>query len=442
MEIKDRDFNKYFMIYLCLFDMSILPIMHLFGKPFKFCYLICGLYFLFFLINSPVYFGDKLLFNYRNSRQMLKNNYVRKLVFCMVIIILATVIGEVTLHVITEVEFSTYFVEQIFGYVILIAFMGLGWDYYDYDKRFLIFVLFVFCAINISFSVLRDRTPYFLKYAYGMIGTRQEAELASERVMGTLGNANATLSLMNAIFMSIVVFYVKDLIKIKRHSLIIAISLMPILANIFLNSRGEFIVTCCLEMVFVYTAIKKQIDFRKKLNLVIMFLAIIIIGVILVWGVLAPKYPTVQFSLNRITSIFTNSEVQYYGKSESVLTRPFIHWDEFILRFRMSPLWGTGFGVSKDSQFIRSSMSYHNDWFGILASSGVFGGLCLIYMVYISAKKCGLFYILPFVVTAISNSFLFSYYAIGIYFMTVTILIRYETILKDDTSDKYDKSCI
>ena len=257
--------------------------------------------------------------------------------------------------------------------------------------------------------------------------------LSSLRFVGTMGNPNATLCVMNTLFMSIIVFIRKDKIEINNKFKLLVVMLLPLITDCFINSRGEFLVTAVLEAVLLYTVFQKQ---RNLFKMVAWALVVAVIGVVLfrvTFGYLSEKYPTVAYSLKRILSIFGESTGV---ETDSASDRPFIHYDEFIVRFLKSPIWGSGFSVGNEFPFQRSCQSYHNDWFRIFASGGVIGGWWWIWMIVKAVKKCGIFYLLPFLVTANSNTFIGSFAALGIYFMTVMALIRYEEKFADIAEDK------
>ncbi len=418
--------NSLFLIYLLIFDMCILPTSHVFGIPFKISFVICILWYFCNITKTSIKTGSGVVIYLFDSRNALKSTYGRKLIMSMSVIIAMTVLGEISLLLMTDIINYSYTRNLLFGYILLVAFMGIGYEYYNFNKSYLVFILVLYCGINVVFSSLRKNAPYLLKSIYGIVGEDSEEAALSLRINGTLGNPNATLSLMNCIFMSIIVYYAKNMIDLNNRFKLIIVMTVPIITNLFVNSRGEFLITMCLEGVLVYFAVLKQPNPEKRMELVAVLMMMLVVGLAIVWRVLVPNYPTVQYGIERMRDTINGANYERLGASETITERPFIHAREFVDRFVISPIWGTGAGVGSEYPFSVSSSQYHNDWFGIFASSGIVGGASLMYMVYLSAKKSGAFYIVPFAVTAVSNGFVASYYAIGIYFMTVMSVIRFE----------------
>ncbi len=425
--------KKNLLIYILLADICLLPTWHIFGLPFKFAYVICFFCLFLYITNIRFGFGPNIPQTDNGVYKLKHSVQANKMLWCVAGIIVVTIFGEITTAFYTSLVDISPFRNAIFFYVVLLCCLGIGYVKYDYNKDYLIVVMAVYCIFNILLSALGTSAPSFLLNLYRLSGERGEV-LSSLRIGGIMGNPNATLCIMNMLFMSIVVFVQKDLISINNKFKMIFILLLPLITNSFINSRGEFLVTAILEIILIYTILKKSRDLFKTIIWIAVMILLAFLLFNVVFGYLADKYPTVSYSIDRILSIFGgDSGVE----TDSISDRPFIHADEFIARFFKSPIWGTGFSTGTYFPFERSCQSYHNDWFRIFASGGVLGGIMWIYLIVIAVKKCGLFYLLPFLITANSNTFIGSFAALGIYFMTVMVLIRCE----DENREIYNTPC-
>ncbi len=420
MKNKSQELLTYLGIYIYLFDMCMLPTFHVAGLPFKFSYLISLVWVVLFALRLNIRLGPTSLYSSSNNSLLRKSHDGYSMLLCVYVIIFVTIIGEITASVYTTLVDTSSFRNAIFFYFVLIGGMGIGYTKYDFDKDVLIIILIAYCSVNILLSALGTSAPYFIRSLYRYVGAG-ESKFGFLRIVGTMGNPNATLCVMNTLLLSIVVFIRRNQINISSKIKLIAILIFPILTICFINSRSEFLVTATLEAVLLYTVFQKQKDMLKSMLWVLICLVLAIILFNVVFSKLVQKYPTVAYSINRLSTIFSSDSTK---ATDSIEDRPFIHLEEFAARFAKSPIWGTGFSSGQQYPFIRSTETYHNDWFRIFASGGIIGGIAWIFMIIKAIKKCEIIYLLPFIVTAVSNTFIASPPAIGIYFMTAMVLIR------------------
>ena len=433
MIMKDKTVNN-IILYLFLFDSILLPTMHVGSIPWKFGWMIGPIAVFCHFVNVKVKVGSRYIFDGHVEEKSVANFLVRDMIF----IIMLSILGELTcLIYITPDGYKAFFQAEFF-YLVMIGSMIIGYACYNFNKDVLVWFLVFFCSINITFSLLRFNTPNIIKRIYG-INALNEAEAFSKRITGTMGNPNATLCVMNVIFMSIIVFMIRGEIKLNRVYKLMIVIFLPIITNMFVSSRGEMIVTVLLECVLLYWLLKKKV---YTLQVKIFFVAGIILAFLLILVmkfVLVDKFATVEYGLERLTEIFGGTGNS--DPSNSILKRPFLCFEDFWPRFIRSPFWGTGFSSNADSVFKRSSSSMHNDWLGVMSSTGIMGLLIWLHIGYVSVKKCGIFFCIPFFVTALSNTFIGSCPAMVIYFITVMCVIRKQDECSCEESDDEDSNC-
>ena len=386
MRVKDKQENSTFAIYIFLFDMCILPTFHIAGLPFKVAYLISFLMVFLYLVNANIRISSRIIVANTNFKSMRSNPQARRMLLCVAAIILITMLGEMTCYFYTTIVDSSPLRNAIFFYIVLLGSMIIGYCQYNYNKNYLIFLLVLYCGINIIFSILGTGAPLFLRRLYNMIGEKENFYF-SLRMVGTMGNPNATLCVMNMLFMSIVVYVRRGEIKVDSLPKLSVIVVLPLFTNGFVNSRGEFLVTLVIMIGLFFAIMDNNENISKTILRIGIIIAVGLIAFYFLLNYLLAKYPTVAYSINRLSSIFsvgTNTTVE----TDSLSDRPFIHFDEFVDRFKTSPIWGTGFGKGNTYPFLRSCESFHNDWFRIFGSGGILGGCVWLYMIYISIKKC------------------------------------------------------
>ena len=405
-QVKNKK-NMPWILYIFLFDFCILPTFHIFGLPFKVSYLIGFVWLLYFAL-------------FDRANPLRKSKEGLRVVGCFLGIIIVTTLGELTSFFVAGTDFD-YYIKQLFFFIVLISCVVLAYNYHYFNKGYFVFLLIVFCLVNILFGALGSKIPSFFIKLY--ISNNDSSVLDYNRINGTLGNPNATLCLMNMIFMAIIVFIRKGEIHVGASWKMIVLIILPILTNAFINSRGEFLVTAFLEVVFIFSVFQKVKSIRKIIW-VVTLAVVFIVGYNILFGYLATQYKTVSFSLSRIMGLFEeNYTTVYETGTDSFSERPFIHLDEFFDRFMFSPIWGSGFDVGP-GVLTRSTTAYHNDWFQMFASGGLIGGLLWVCLFVFAARKCGLFYLVPLFVTAISNSFINSPFALGVFFITSICCLR------------------
>lgn len=417
MKTLDQRLINRAMIYIFLFDLCIMPTFHIAGIPFKLSYCIGFLFvFLYHTTNR-----DYIL-------PMKCSPKGRLVLNCISLIMALTLLGEMTTIVRVQTIDSSSFRNAMFFYFVFLGGVILSYCESDFDKDFLVILLLVYCLLNISLSALGVSTPSVIKRLYSM---NNEGSAFSLRTSGTLGNPNATLCVMNMLYMSIVHFIKNGEIDITNNLKLSIILILPILTNCFINSRGEFLVTSMITISLIVVLIKSSESFTSTVLRLSIIAILSIMLIFLVSSYLIAKYPTVKYSIDRLTSLFTSS-TNTAIETDSLSDRPFIHMQEFWDRFSQSPIWGTGFSSGGVYPYLRSCQSYHNDWFRIMGSSGILGLLLWVILIVVAIGQCGPIVLLPFFITSLSNTFIASPPALGVYYLTVMCSISKKDVIQEN----------
>ncbi|MBR0173721.1 MAG: O-antigen ligase family protein [Lachnospiraceae bacterium] len=335
------------------------------------------------------------------------------------------------MRVLYQVQKPSPISKVLFFYMLTIASIGIGYAEHRFNKEILVYLMLFYCGINICLSALRTEAPLFLRVFYNLTG-EHEADYFTRRVVGTMGNPNATLCVMNVLFMGVVLFIMNKEIKIDGIAKTMAIMGSPLIMNLFVNSRGELIITIFLEIVLLGVIIRRR---RYSFNGMVVILVCVLLAagvIVFAYTCLAPKYETVAYGLNRLVRMYADNE--RFTDADSVIRRPFLFVGSFLTRFMVSPIWGSGFSAVNSLDYARSVDSYHNDWFRILASTGLIGLALWMRMISIIVKNCGYFFILPFIITASTNTFIESYMAMSVYFICIasTIHAKELSLVRDE----------
>jgi len=391
-------------------DELLFPVVHVGPIPFKISYLLA---FAWLLISIP-----KARIVKAGLSGNLDSAEARGVYRCLWLLIFISIISELTLSFLTNVVSRTIFIEGIEFFLFYLGCFGLGYCCYRLNKNVFLYVLYIYCILNIVLAVFADYIPTSI-YSFFL----RDNELA-DRLRGTGGNPNTTLCQMNILLLAIVVFYRKGILKVSgiHNWLVIAI---PVITNMVISSRGEFIQTCILEVVFIYVFLKNQRNLVKTLLLVILLGIILGLGYMYITQVLYNQNEAVRVAIDRINKLGDLTSVDSDSvKQTSTILRPFIHLEEFWNRFRHSPIWGCGYSAGSGYDFEREVSRYHNDIFKILASTGVLGGFLWIEIVRRFVKNGGFIVIIPFLTSAITNTFIQSTHAINLFFFVFGIVLH------------------
>lgn len=393
-----------------LLDEALLPVFHPAGIPMKVSYVILLFALGFHIFSIKV--SDNLRFRIDAGSE------ARGVTFLLFLLILLSILGEMTMRLFSGVSNSSPFSDALLNYGFMTASFVLGYALYRYNKKALLWTLYLYALINIGLLMFYNSLPGFIKNLYG------EYYATGIRIRGTGGNANTTLLVMNMILMSIVILYKLRKIEITGiHMWLVLV--VPILTNVFISSRGEFIQTVLLELFYIYLLVKNEENRKKTLFRVIVLVALLIGAYFYVFHYLYYVNDSVRYGIDRLSTIGDVTEVDEFSTEEAdTLLRPFFRADVFWNRFKYSPLWGAGYSYGTAQNFIKSANGYHNDWFRILASTGIAGFLCWIGMLRKFVKKTSLIILLPLFLAGLSNTFVQSIHALNVYFFLFGVVFH------------------
>lgn len=372
-----------FFVLLLLFEYILIPKFHLFGS-IKICHIFSLIWVILYVLKS-VYVGYD----------------VRKVISMIYGIIFLGILGEATFILTTQMNGGSNFLEYLMLYINMICAIGIGYRYKNFNKKVFLYLLYACVILNIVVTIVGTNAPSFFSLFWA---SYREAGVRNH---GLVGNSNSSMAIMNTILLCIAVYSSKGKLKITGiHYLLVFV--LPIVCVFLINSRGEFICTIVLEL---YILLKQRGSERESTskyrirNIIIAVVALIVVYY-LVFNILYSNVPRLQNSLDRLNTIRDIFDTKEVGKSESVL-RPFYGFDVFFPRFLFSPVWGSGFDKGFVEPFIHK-VGYHNDIYTAAISSGFIGVLLWAKIYKKSTNVCGLIVLIPFLITGLSNTYIYS----------------------------------
>ena len=405
--------------FVFVFDCAVMPVMKVGSLPFKLSYLIAFGSIAMILWHSLLH-GRTTLHG--------AGKVLRPLTWYIVLQFL----GQFWAMLFYEIPMQTEFWKTVIGSVLMVGSVYFGYKCKaDIGKiAYWSFVLNV--VINCILALLGEKAPAFLTNLYSIaVETYIDGYY---RNGGMIGNPNATLLVTNMMLLLIIVLYKFDKIKLSNIK-VASVYMLSIAADIIVSSRGELLQTVGLLAYFTYLQVKKNPDVMKLLARMIAVVGIIVLTMALFWGDIVEKYPNIQESWDRMASLADIMDTTAEDAEVSSIARPFLRTDLFWNRFKHSPIWGTGIeGGSAHPDFVKGTTGYHNDFFLILASTGIVGFLLWMSIIKHAVKKIGWCMLAPFVVTAISNTFVRSYFGTMIYFF----IIGYVLYLQDASQNSQE----
>lgn len=409
--------------FIFIMDETILPVFHPMGIPMKISY--------FILLFALICYIFSIRVNKEWTFCFKRGGEAKKIVNLFFALIVLSIFGELTMGIFSDVIDGSPFTDALLNYAFMLSSFVLGYSIYRYNTKILIWALYIYSAINIALLMFYSYLPGFIKSLYG------EYYATGIRIRGTGGNANTTLLVMNMLLLGIVVLF-----KLKKINItglhVWLVLVVPILTNIFISSRGEFIHTVLLELFYCYLLIKNEKNKIKTMFRIIIIVVMIFAVYSFIFNYLYYENDAIRYGIDRLMTIgdvtdITDTDEITTGDADTIM-RPFFRADVFWKRFKHSPLWGAGYSFGDTESFIKSANGYHNDWFRVLASTGILGFACWFAIVKKYVKKASLVVILPFFLAALSNTFLQSTHALNMYFFvfgTLLHVVEKDAVLKE-----------
>lgn len=414
-KIKNRPLKENMFMHTCvalafIMDEALLPVFHPMGIPLKISYVILLVAVVFHFLSIKI--NKNWIFRFEDGSE------ARKVIYWFFALILLSCMGEATMLIHSNIQKGEPFTDALLNFAFMIAAFVLGYSIYRYNKKVLLWALYFYSALNMALLLFYGSLPGIVKRIYS------DYYASGVRIRGTGGNANTTILVMNIILLSIVVLFKLRKIKITGiHTWLVFI--VPIMTNIFISSRGEFIHTILLELFYVYLLFKTERNKGKTFIRIVVIVVLIIAVYLFVFGYLYNTNDSVKYGIDRLFMISEVTDVDGYETGEvDTLMRPFFRADVFWARFKHSPIWGAGYSFGDADDFIKSANGYHNDWFRVLASTGLLGLCCWFAIVKKFVKRSSIVVLLPFFLAGLSNTFLQSTHALNIYFFLFGVVMH------------------
>ena len=394
-----------------IFDCAVMPVIKLMGLSIKISYGIAFISILLLLFNFI--YKRKLTYGSSNSIFIWLMTYTLLLFF-----------GELWSASVYGIAIRTGFFKIIIGVVLMIGSLYCGYASKAKIGAIAYWSFIANVVVNCTLALLGRSVPSFMARLYSVsLDTFIDGYY---RNGGIIGNPNSSLLVTNMILLLVVVLYRYDKLRLSSIKLA-SLYLFSIAADIIVSSRGELLHTVFILAYLTFWIFKKNDSPTKLLKKSIPIVLIILLTVGLLWGVLAERFPNIQTSLDRMTSLDDVFDTSTEDANTASIARPFLKFDVFFGRFKYSPIWGTGIdGGGNISAFTKGTTGYHNDFFMILGATGIIGLILWIKIIKKAITKIGICMISPFIVTAISNTFIQSYFGTMLYFFIIGYVLCFK----------------
>jgi O-antigen ligase len=407
---------------LFIVDQLLFPMFHLGAIPFKISYLLIA----FWLV--------KILFN---TKKLDKE-------FCKVagiflLIIFFSFLGELFVYFKYPQNNFAETAWSITIYLLMIFSFGISINNFSFNFKWLYWVFFVSVSLNFILVFFSNRIPYLVdfyysQYAADKLGLSDVSDIVNMlRPRGLFGNPNTSMLQVNVLYLFIVVFIRKRLLPRPRLPLTTLLIIFPTSLAIVLGSRSELLVTVLYSLIMIISI------FGKKGFFIFGFIGILFLS-ILIWisSIISSQSDTAQadmikYAFQRFTK--TNEELLTTEQDDQGLNRPLILWNTAKERIAQSPIFGSGynaiFGIGT-FPYDYSPRYYHNDWLRVIVTSGIIGLFLFIYFIRYHVLTYDSLLITPFVLPALTNTFLLSIPSIMFYFFMIGILFKHKSIFKQN----------
>jgi oligosaccharide repeat unit polymerase len=391
-------------------DCLLFPMFHIGGMPIKPSYLIIIIWVLY------IFFLKK-----RFDRDVLKFTVP------FITIITCALFGEIIMDFRFSEMFHTETAWSISIYLLVILSFGFSRDLNDFNFNWLWSILLLAVIINFvliffsnKFAILASF--YYSQQAASDLGLDGVDEIFTMlRPRGIFGNPNTSMLQVNIIYLFSVVGVKAKLCKSPKGIKLFFCIVMPISLAIILGSRSELIVSCFYSMYLLWTLWGRKSLIYISLIGFVLVASIFVISRVLEKNKGSEKSDMLTYAISRITK--TNDEFLTAEDQTQGIKRPLIMFEYAKERFLFSPLVGTGFNLVENTYpFNESPRYFHNDWFRIIATSGIIGFMSLLWVLYKFSYRFNPILLTPFILPGLTNTFLLSIPTIMYYFFMLGIL--------------------
>jgi hypothetical protein len=407
---------------LLAIDQLLLPMLHAGGLPYKVSYFVCGLWLI-----------HHCCFGFDDAARAAD---FRGFALAIGAIAAASLLGELLLRANYPVEEDGQALRSLLIYVLGILSFGLGLSARRFPLSALIWILLTALALNFAFIFLKSAVPQALIDLYysdkavntladladsGIRDVRDILELARPR--GLFGNPNMSALLVNIIVLFIHLGLRHRLMRAPGPVLGLAIVVLPVALSIALASRGEFVVACLLA-VLNYRLLFRGYGPARRLRMLALTALLPVIAAIGVFQVLGGR--SLQVNLERALSVLTIIDKVSEGTDDerevASVARPLLTLQRMWVRLKFSPIFGTGYSATQGVPFAEGTEFFHNDWFRVLATSGLVGFVVVLWIIRKYCLPLGWVTFVPFVLPALVNTFVLSIPAFMFYFFMIANL--------------------
>jgi hypothetical protein len=408
-----------FLGLLLVLDQMLLPIFHLGGLPYKVSYFICGLWLL-----------DALA---RDHHDAYRTRAFLRLALAMSVIVGCALLGELWLAANDQPAQDGQALRSVLIYVLATLAFGMGLSAVRFRFEWLVPVLFAAVALNLLTIIMRGSLPPWLIDLYypaqqvtalvdhGAVDARSVLEMVRPR--GLFGNPNVSAHMITVIALFICLGLRNGRMRAPGSLAAIGVVTLPLMIATLLASRGEMLVTAVLAF-FNFRYIFALSDARGRTALTVAAVA----GPILMIAVLVRVVSETSLIENwdRFVQIFdalqNSSQISADEQSLSGLSRPLLTLQRMWDRFQFSPLFGSGFSATVGAPFADGTEFFHNDWFRLIATSGLAGLAAMLWIIWKYCRPFGWLALIPFVLPALVNTFMLLIPAFMFYFFMIGVL--------------------
>lgn len=388
---------------------------HLGAMPFKISYILI-----------VVWIGNILF------RSKTLNKDFCKIAGIFLLIIICSVVGEMFVYFKYPQNDFSETLWSITIYLLMVFSFGLSTSNFSFNFKWLYWIFFISILLNFIIIFFSSKFSFIAQFYYSQsaaenLGLSDVSDIVNMlRPRGLFGNPNTSMLQVNIAYLFIVICIRKKLLP--RPSLLLTMSLiiLPSALAIVLGSRSELLIT------FVYSLVLAFSIFGKK-GLFIFSIVGILFVILLVWvsNIISSKSgfaqaDMIKYAFERFTK--TNDEFLTTDVDDHGLKRPLILWNTAKARIVQSPLFGSGYNAVSGSDtfpFDYSPRYYHNDWLRIVVTSGLIGLILMLFFIRNFLLTNDVLLIAPFILPALTNTFLLSIPSVMFYFFMLGIVHKY-----------------
>lgn len=371
--------------YLIVVDLSLMPMFHVFGLPYKPGFLLVGSFFVFTW--------------YRKQTLGLLGLFFGLIASCW--------LGAIYQKALYEVASSNFTIYCTVSY--LLCFIGYSYSYY-YSPRKIDNIIYIAIAVlfaNVMVGLFFADIP-MLVYFYNL-QEEVAAGWVSRRNPGIFENPNISSLGINLLLLFIVLASYKNLLTKDKNKYIIFLFICAFVVLLTLGSKGELIAFLILAAFFLKNiGFFNFLDRKRNVHLITIFF---LGGVFFfVCSQLASRYPESSFrngfyfATNGITELYGEYVIKDLNMESRGDRR--VKYLLALKAFSYSPLWGSGFDRAERGIFSKESkIGYHSDWSYLLVAGGIFA-LFFFLLILFRLWRTHPLLVLPFFIPGLTNSFM------------------------------------